>query len=73
MAKNDVSYETHPELYHFRPGTTEPELKDNPSINSTLGADVVSKEKVKSGPVGAKGKPKATNKSAAKKAPAAKK
>lgn len=27
MGKNEVSYETHPELYHYRPGTTEPELR----------------------------------------------
>lgn len=54
MAK-DVSYETHPELYHLRPGTTEPELK-NPE---SAGADVIKKEPAdKAGPVGAEGKPK---------------
>lgn len=56
MAKG-VSFETHPDLYHLRPGTTEPELK--PGIDSTAGADVVSKEPAdKAGPVGARAEPR---------------
>ena len=61
-----VSFETHPDLYHFRPGTTEPELK--PGVDSTAGAEVIKKEPAdKAGPVGAKGEPRTTNKRAAKK------
>lgn len=62
MAK--VSFETNPELYHLRPGTTEPELK-NPE---DAGADVISKEPAdKAGPVGAKGEPRKAEVKVAKK------
>lgn len=51
----NISYETHPELYHLRPGTTEPELK-NPEA---AGGSVTKREPAsKEGPVGAKGSPK---------------
>jgi len=53
----EPTYESNPELYHYRPGTTEPELK--PTTDGTVGADVVSKEPAdKAGPVGAKEAPK---------------
>lgn len=62
MAK--VSYETHPELYQLRPGTTEPELK-NPEA---AGVSVISEEPAsKAGPVGAKGEPRKVSKEPAKK------
>lgn len=62
----EVSYETHPELYQLRPGTTEPELK--PGIDSTAGVDVIKKEPAdKPGPVGAKGEPKPSTAPAKKK------
>jgi hypothetical protein len=52
----EVSYESNPELYHFRPGTTEPELINPlPSPPSTAGTDVIKKEPAsKGGAVGAK-------------------
>ena len=61
MGKEPPSYEKNPELYHYRPGTTEPELV-NP-VDNPEGAETISKEPAsKAGPVGAKGEPKADNK-----------